>query len=124
MEKQKNRSKFIELSIYFKTYSNMSNTLGTKYTIICMCIYIYIYIYIHIYIYIYIFIYIYIYIYIFIYNIYTHIYIYIPSGEELDLDQCGLVFEAHRRPLVMSGRAYSPKCSCQNYSPPRGTLQA
>ena len=37
-----------------------------------------------------------------------------PSGETLDLDQRGPGFEAHRRPLVTSGRASGRKCSCQN----------
>ena len=44
-----------------------------------------------------------------------------PSGNALDSDQRGPGFEAHRRPLVTSGRSYSPKCSCQNYNPLRGT---
>ena len=48
--------------------------------------------------------------------IYIYICIYVeqpwPSGEELDLDQRGPGLEAHRRPLVMPGRASGPKCSC------------
>ena len=47
-----------------------------------------------------------------------------PSGNALDSDQRGPGFEAHCRPLVTSGRASGPKCSRQNYSPLRGTLQA
>ena len=46
-----------------------------------------------------------------------------PSGNALDSDQRGPGFEAHRRPLVTSGRASGPNCSCQNLSPLRGTLQ-
>jgi len=46
-----------------------------------------------------------------------------PSGDELDFDQRGPGFEAHRRPLVTPGRASGPKCSRQNNSPLRGTLQ-
>ena len=37
-----------------------------------------------------------------------------PSGNALDSDQHGAGFEAQRRPLVTSGRASGPKCSCQN----------
>ena len=37
-----------------------------------------------------------------------------PSGNALNSDQHGPGFEAQRRPLVTSGRASGPKCSCQN----------
>ena len=37
-----------------------------------------------------------------------------PNGNVLDSDQHGPGFKAHRRPLVTSGRASGPKCSCQN----------
>ena len=37
-----------------------------------------------------------------------------PSGNALDSDQHGPGLEAQRSPLVTSGRASGPKCSCQN----------
>ena len=37
-----------------------------------------------------------------------------PSGKALDSGQRCPGFEAHCRPLVMSGRASGRKCSCQN----------
>ena len=37
-----------------------------------------------------------------------------PSGNALNSDKYGPGFEAHRRPLVTSGRAPGPTCSSQN----------
>ena len=37
-----------------------------------------------------------------------------PSSNTLNSDQHGPGFKAHRRPLVMSGRASGLKCLCQN----------
>ena len=47
-----------------------------------------------------------------------------PSGNAHDSDQRGPGFKAHRRPLMMSGRAPGVICSCESLSPLRGTLQA
>ena len=37
-----------------------------------------------------------------------------PNGNVLDSDEHGPGFEAHRKPLVTSGRVSGPKFSCQN----------
>ena len=37
-----------------------------------------------------------------------------PSCNALDSDQHGPGFEAQHRPLLTSGKAFGPKCSCQN----------